>query len=195
MDHPAAQRMSLAFAASVLISTGLTAPVSGTAPDGGTIRQVSLLPSERPFQCMAAAEFRIGNLRLDGDLATLTPLGAPNALSRGFGEDDGGDYVATTYHFGGLDVTTVRGGIDVIEATAPNWSTPGGLKPGMDRARAIALLGQEPRAEHLNGGTYSLVSCPEWRQGKLVWDFSSYFEFGFGADGRLSFIRLATDRP
>ena len=35
-----------------------------------------------------------------------------------------------------------------------------------------------------------------WRGGELVWDHASnYFEFAFGGDGRLAFIRLIADRP
>jgi len=196
MDHPLAHRMSLAFAASVMISAGLAAPVCGAAKDGGVIRLARLLPDERPFQCIAAGEFSIGGMRLYGDLAMLSALGAPNSLTRGHGEDDGGYYVATTYHFAGLDVTIVRGRIDVVEATSPLWSTPGGLRPGMAHAEALALLGHEPDAEHLNNGAYSFPGCPEWRDGELVWDNAdNYFEFGFDAGGRLSFLRLAADRP
>jgi hypothetical protein len=196
MDHFNAHRLSLTFLATVLMSAGLVAPVGGADEDGGTLRRIRVLPQERPFQCIVAAEFSIGGMRLGGDLTMLAALGAPESLSRGHGEDDGGDYVATTYHYAGLDVTMVRGKIDVVEATSSHWSTPGGLRPGMDRAEALALLGREPEAEYLDDGAYSFAGCPEWHEGELVWNNAdNYFDFGFGADGRLSFVRLVAERP
>lgn len=196
MDHFNAHRLSVTFLATVLMSAGFVAPVSGATADGGALRLARVLPDDPPFQCVAATEFGIGGLRLGGDLALLGPLGAPESLTRGHGEDDGGDYVATTYHYAGLDITMVRGRIDVVEATSSQWPTPGGFRPGMDRAEAILLLGREPDAEYLGSGAYSFAGCPEWRDGELVWDnANNYFEFGFGKDCRLSFVRLAADRP
>jgi hypothetical protein len=196
MDHFHSHRTSLALLTAVLISAGFAASVDGAVDDGGAIRLARVLPDEPSFQCIAAAEYSIAGLRLRGDLATLGRLGTPAALTRGFGEDDGGGYVATTYHYGGLDVTVVRDRVDVVEAKSARWPTPGGLKPGMSRTDALAVLGREPDPEQLHDGTYSFVGCPEWRGGELVWDnASNYFEFGFGRDERLSFIRLVADRP
>jgi len=196
MDHLNAHRLSLIFLATVLISAGYVAPVAGARADEGAIRLVRVLPDEPPFPCVAPAEFAIGGLRLSGDISLLGALGPPESLTRGHGADDGGDYVATTYHYAGLDVTLVRGRIDVVEATSTHWSTPGGIRPGLTRAGVLALLGREPDAEYLNDGTYSFPGCPEWRDGELVWDnANNYFEFGFGAGERLSFVRLAADRP
>lgn len=187
--------MSLTLLVSVAIAAGLSAPVRG-ADDDGILRMARVLPDEQLFQCVAAAEFTIAGLRLYDEMAALQPLGAPNSLTRGLGEDDGGGYVLTTYHYGGLEVNVVRGRIDRIEAHSPAWPTPAGLAAGMERAEALALMGGEPDPDHLRDGVYSFTGCPEWRDGKLIWDnIDNYFELAFNDSGRLAFIRLIADRP
>lgn len=187
--------MSLALLVSVAITAGLSAPLHG-AGESGILRLARVLPDEPLFQCAQASEFTIAGLKLYDDMAALRALGSPNSLSRGFGEDDGGGYVLTTYHYGGLEVDVVRGRIDRIEALAPTWRTPTGLVAGMDRAEALALLGREPDPDNRNGGAYSFNGCPEWRDGELVWDnTNNYLEFAFGTDNRLEFVRLIADRP
>lgn len=195
MDHFNSQRMSLAFLAAVMITAGAAAPVAGATDGDGIIRRTAVSPDDPTFQCVAPSEYEIAGLRLYGALSSMNHLGPPVSLNRGYGEDDGGGYVATTYRYDGLDVTVVRGEVDVVEARSPRWPTPSGLKPGMSRQEAAALLGDEPDAENLYGGVYSFPGCPEWRGGELTWQESSYFEFAFGDDGRLSFVRLAADRP
>lgn len=197
MDHRSAHHTSIALLATVMVSAGPTAPVRGaTGDDGGIIRLARVLPDEPKVQCIAPAEYEIAGLHLHDDLAAMHHLGAPISLTRGHGEDDGGSYVAATFSYGGLKITAVRDRIDVIEATSPRWQTPAGLRPGMTHAEARALLGRKPDAQHLSDGVYSFSGCPEWRGGELHWDnVNSYFEFAFGADGRLSFIRLFADRP
>jgi len=196
MDHVRSHRTSLAFLATVLVSAGTTAPVAGAAEGGGTIRLARVQPDEPPHQYIAPSEFSIAGICLHGDLATLDRLGMPKALSRGYGEDSGGGYTAAIYHYGGLDVTVVRGRINAVTAKSSGWATPRGLKPGMRRADVLDLLGREPAPEHLNDGVYSFVGCPEWRDGELVWDnVNNLFEFSFGGDGRLSFVRLAAGQP
>lgn len=194
MDRDSPYRMSLVLLVSVAIAAGVSAPVA--AEGGGTLRLARVLPDEPLFQCVAPTEFTIAGLKLYDGMAALQPLGAPNSLTRGFGEDDGGGYVLATYHYGGLAVDVVRGRIDRIEARAPAWPTPAGLKAGMERTEAMLMLGREPDPEHLHKGVYSFSGCPEWRDGELVWDnMNNYFDFAFGEDGRLSFIRLIADRP
>lgn len=195
MDRDTPYRMSLALLVSVAIAAGLSAPVRG-AEDGGILRLVRGLPDEPQFQCVAPTEFTIAGVKLYDDMAALQPLGSPSSLTRGFGEDDGGSYVLTTYHYGGLEVDIVRGRIDRIEAHAPHWPTPAGLMAGMERAETLGLMGRGPDPEHLHDGVYSFNGCPEWRGGELVWDnMNNYFEFAFGEDGRLSLVRLIADRP
>ena len=195
MDRNTSYRMSLVLLVSVAITAGLSAPVRG-ADEGGILRLARVLPDEPLFQCVAASDFSIAGLTLYDDMAALQALGAPGSLSRGFGEDDGGGYVLTTYHYGGLEVDVVRGRIDRIEARAPAWPTPAGLATGMERTEALAIMGREPDPEHLHDGIYSFNGCPEWRGGELVWDNAeNYFEFAFGEDGRLAFIRLIANRP
>jgi hypothetical protein len=187
--------MSLALLVSVAITAGLSAPLRG-AGENGILRAVRVLRDEPLFQCALSSEFTLAGLKLYDEMTALRALGSPNSLSRGFGEDDGGSYVLTTYHYGGLEVDVVRGRIDRIEAQSPAWQTPAGLAAGMDRAQALALLGREPNPDHLNGGAYSFNGCPEWRDGELVWDnINNYFEIAFGEDERLSFVRLIADRP
>ncbi len=197
MDHRTAQNTSIALLATVMVSAGPLAPVHGASGDGaGIIRLARVLPDEPMFQCIAPAEYEIAGLRLYDSLASMHNLGTPASLTRGYGEDDGGGYVATKFSYGGLDVTVVRERIDVIEATSPRWRTPAGLRPGMSRAEADAMLGHAPDPQYLNDGVYTFSGCPEWLGGELRWDnVSNYFEFAFGDDGRLSFIRLAADRP
>ncbi|UCH75878.1 MAG: hypothetical protein JSU82_08665 [Rhodospirillales bacterium] len=196
MDRSDAYHTSRRFLANVLISAGPPAPLSGAIATSGIIRSIRLGPDEPAFQCVAATEFALGGLKLQGEPALLGGLGPPAALTRGHGEDEGGVHVATTCHYAGLDVTIVRNRIDVIEAGSPRWSTPCGLKPGMEHADALRLLGREPDRAYLRDRTYSFVGSPEWRDGELTWDnASNHFEFGFDKDGRLSFIRLAADRP
>lgn len=190
MEHSTSHRLSLAFLVTVAITAGL--PTS--AAEDGIIKLARVLPDEPLFQCVSPSEYDIGGIRPGGSLASLDVLGAPRSLTRGFGEDDGGSYVATTFHYGGLDVTTVRGEVDVVEAHSPYWRTPSGLSPGMSRADAQALLGREPSPEHFHRGVYSFPGCPEYVGGELVWRDSWYFEFAF-EDDRLSFVRLAVERP
>lgn len=154
-----------------------------------------MLENDPPFQCVDASEYEIADVILYGDLSNLHHLGAPKSLKRGHGEDDGGGYVATTYRYDGLDITIVRGKIDVIEARGRRWPTPSGLKAGMTRKQAMALLGRKPDAKHLNEGVYSFSGCPRESGEGQVWAESSYFEFAFGKNGRLSFVRLVVDRP
>ncbi len=196
MEHNTSYRMSLAFMVSVAITAGVSAPVGSQERDNGIIRMARVLPDEPEFQCVANSEFSIAGLKLHQEMAALGALGTPNSLVRGFGEDDGGGYVLTTYRYGGLEVDVVRGRIDRIEARAPAWPTPAGLMAGMERAETLALLGHAPDPDHLHDGVYSFSGCPEWRGGELAWDHANnYFEFAFGADGRLAFIRLIADRP
>ncbi len=197
MDHRSAQHTSIALLATVMVSAGPAAPVHGASVSGnGIIRLTRMQPGEPEFQCVAPAEYEIGGLRLYDGLSSLQHLGTPVSLTRGHGEDDGGGYVATKFSYGGLDVTVVRERIDVIEATSPRFHTPTGLRPGMGGDEAAVLLGPAPDPQYLNDGVYSFAGCPEWHGGELRWDnVSNYFEFAFGDDGRLSFIRLAADRP
>lgn len=197
MDHRSAHHTSIALLATVIVSAGPAAPVRGaTGDDAGIIRLARVLPDEPRFQCIAPAEYEIAELHLHDDMAAMHHLGTPVSLTRGHGEDDGGSYVAVTYAYSGLEVTVVRDRIDVIEARSPRWRTPAGLRPGLTRAEAGVLLGRQPDAQRLRDGVYSFSACPEWRGGELHWDHvNSYFEFAFGADGRLSFIRLVADRP
>jgi len=194
MYHISYHSVSLSLLVSVAIAAGVSAPVA--AEGGGILRLARVLPEEPLFHCVAPPEFPIAGLKLYDGLAALQPLGAPNSLTRGFGEDDGGGYVVTTYHYGGLEVDIVRDRIDRIEARAPAWPTPAGLKAGMERTAALALMGRAPNPEHLHDGVSSFSGCPEWRDGELVWDnVNNYFDFAFAGDGRLSFIRLIADRP
>lgn len=194
MDRDTPYRMSLALLVSVAIAAGVSAPMA--AEEGGILRLARVLPDEPQFQCVAPSEFTIAGLSLYDEIAALQALGSPNALTRGFGEDDGGGYVLTTYHFGGLEVDMVRGRVDRIEAHAPDWPTPAGLMAGMERAEVMLMLGREPDPEYLHDGVYSFSSCPEWRDGELVWNnTNNYFDFAFDDDARLAFIRLIADRP
>lgn len=196
MYHINYHSVSLSLLVLVIVAAGVSAPVRAEALGDGALRLVRVLPDEPLFQCVTTSEFTIAGLTLYDEIAALEPLGAPNSLTRGFGEDDGGGYVLTTYHYGGLAVDMVRGRIDRIEARSPHWPTPAGLKAGMTRAEALALLGREPDLDHLHDGVYSFSGCPEWRDGELVWDNTdNYFDFAFGEDGRLAFIRLIADRP
>lgn len=195
MYHISYHSVSLSLLVSVTIAAGVSAPVRAEISGEGALRLARVLPDEPLFQCVATSELTIAGLKLYGEMAALDPLGSPNSLTRGFGEDDGGGYVLTTYHYGGLEVDVVRGRIDRIEARSPAWPTPTGLAAGMERAEAIALLGREPDPGHLHDGVYSFAGCPEWRDGELVWHDSWYLEFAFGEEGRLAFIRLIADRP
>lgn len=194
MYHINYQSVSLSLLVSVTVAAGLSVPGRAEVTGDGTLRLARVLPDEPLFQCMAASEFTLAGLKLYDDTAALSALGAPRSMTRGYGEDDGGGYVATTYHYDGLEVDVVRGKLDRIEANSPRWPTMAGLKPGMTRAEAVTLMGREP--ENLHDGIHSFTGCPDWRDGELVWDnVANYFEFGFGADGLLSFVRLIADRP
>ena len=196
MYHINYNSVSLSLLVSVTVAAGMSAPVRAATLDAGALQLVRVLPDEPQFQCVATGEFTLAGLKLYAEMAALEPLGAPKSLSRGTGEDDGGEYVLTTYDYGGLTVDVVRGHIDRIEARSPLWQTPIGLKAGMTRAEAVALLGREPDPENLHGGVYGFSGCPEWRDGELVWDNTdNYFEFAFGENGRLAFLRLVADRP
>ena len=195
MYHVNRHSVSLSLLVSVTVAAGVCAPVGAEVSGDGVLRLARVLPDEPMFQCMAASEFTIAGLKLHDEMAALESLGTPNTLTRGFGEDDGGGYVATTYHYGGLDVDMVRGRVDRMEARTPAWPTPAGLKPGMEQAGALALLGREPDPEHLHDGVYSFSGCPERSGGELVWRDSWYLEFAFDDDDRLAFIRLIADRP
>lgn len=196
MYHLQSNSVSLSLLVAVMIAAGNSATVQADLSGGGALRLARILPDEPAFQCIAASEFSIAGLKLHDDIGALASLGSPNSMTRGFGEDDGGGYVATTYHYGGLEVDMVRDRVDRIEARSPHWQTKAGLKASMKRDEAIALMGREPDAETLHNGFYSFASCPVWRDGELVWDNAAqYFEFGFGEDGRLAFLRLIADRP
>ncbi len=194
MYHINYRSVSLSLLVSVAVASGLSAPVRGVEGDG-ILRLARVLPDEPMFLCVATSEFTIAGLKLYGDMTALESLGSLNSISRGFGEDDGGGYVLSTYHYGGLEVDIVRDSIDRIEARSPHWPTPSGLKAGMERADAMALLGREPDPEYLHDGVYSFSGCPEWRGGELVWHDSWYLEFAFNEEGRLEFVRLFADRP
>ncbi len=154
------------------------------------------MPDNAAYQCMAASEYSMAGLRLGDPLARLgKTMGVPRTLTAGYGEDDGGGYRAYTYDYGGLKVDVVRGVVDVIHAYGGMFATPSGLRVGMNRDAAIAILGREPDPEYLNEGVYSFSGCPETRDGKQLWYDSWYFDFAFGGDGRLSLIRFVTDRP
>lgn len=171
----------------------LAAPAWAAEP---VLRLARVLPDSPSYQCMAASEYALGGLRLGDPLARLgSTMGVPRTLSTGYGEDDGGGYRAYTYDYGGLKVEVVRGVVDVIHAYGARFATPSGLRVGMSRDEAIAILGREPDPENLNEGVYSFSGCPETRDGKQLWYDSWYFEFAFGVDGRLSLIRFVTDRP
>lgn len=188
------RRMSLAFMVSVALAAGgMTA--GADILEEGTLRLARVLPDDPLFPCIAQSEFVLAGLSLYDPLERLGPLGAPESLLRGWGEDDGGGYVATTYRYDGLDVTVVRDDVDVIAATGSRWATAGGLRPGLTRSETLTILGHTPDPEYLNDGVYSFPACPEWRDGALTWHDSLYFEFGFGAEDRLAFIRLVADRP
>lgn len=196
MYHINHHSVSLSLLVSVTVAAGVCAPVRAEVLGDGALRLARLLPDEPLFQCIAASEFTIAGLKLNDETAALNPLGPPNTLTREAGEDDGGGYVATTYHYSGLEVDVVRGRIDRIETESPHWPTPAGLKPGMERTEALALMGREPDLDHLHDGVYGFAGCPEWRDGVLAWDnVNNYIEFAFGEDERLSFVRLIADRP
>ena len=183
------------FLATILAMAGMIGALPAGAAKSGIIHSPQALPDEPSIQCVVAPEFEIAGLSLYGDLSNLHYLGAPKSMKRGHGEDDGGGYIATTYRYDGLDVTIVRGAIDVIEARGARWPTPSGLKAGMTRREVEALLGRKPDKKHLRKGVYSYNGCPDKRGGAQAWAASSYFEFSFGKNGRLSFVRLAVNRP
>lgn len=171
----------------------LAAPAWAAEP---VLRLARVLPDDPPYQCIAASEYSLAGLRLGDPLARLgQTMGVPRTLSSGFGEDDGGGYRVYTYDYGGLKVEVVRGEIDVIHAYGAMFATPSGLRVGLSRDEATAILGHEPDPANLNDGVYSFSGCPETTGGKQLWTESWYFEFAFGADGRLSLIRFVTDRP
>ncbi len=188
--HATGPRLSI-FA--MLVSL-LALPAQAGEP---VLRELKVLPDdEETYQCMAASQYLLGGITLGDPLDKLgRVLGVPRTLTTGYGEDDGGGYRAYGYDYGGLKVDVVREKVDIIHAYGARFATPAGLRVGLPREDVYAILGREPDPGNLHEGWYSFSGCPEIRDGEPLWRESWYFEFTFGADSRLSGIRLVADRP
>ena len=186
--------MRLRISTLALLLLAVAPPAQAAEP---VLRTAKVLPGdEETYQCIASSEYTNGGIMLGDPLDRLgRVLGVPRTLSTNYSEDDGGGYRAYIYDYGGLKVEVVRGEVDAIHAYGARFATPSGVRVGLSRDEAYAILGREPDPEHLNQGWYWFSGCPERKDGELLWYDSWYFEFSFGDDSRVTGIRMVADRP
>lgn len=145
-----------------------------------------------PFLCWSASEFSVGGLALEAAEEEIVPaLGNPDGVIIGGGVDDGGQYAVFIYQYRGLNIEVVRGWVDMVSISSPDYPTPSGLTVGMSREEVKEILGRELEVEWQRQGWYEFPPCPS-QQGISP---LSYLGYSYDADDRIRAIRFYTERP
>jgi hypothetical protein len=151
-----------------------------------------LLKDGGHFDCLSIAGFGLRGVRLwEPEDEAKDKLGAPLRVTEGVGEDDGGRYPETTYHYADMEISIVRGAVDRIYTASPRVSMDSGIRVGLSRAEVIEILGREPRDWQSDEGGFSIVTCPEDGE----WVQEDYLDLQFDEAGILESIEFSANRP
>jgi hypothetical protein len=143
------------------------------------------------YDCLPVKTFGLANIRLwQPSASVIRKLGKPGRTTKGKGEDDGGGYEITSYHYQEFSVDIVRGVVDRIYTTLPYQKTPEGIRVGDGRADVVRKLGGVPRDWKAEATTQSIVTCEE---GQITRE--DYVTYSFDKAGRLVRIEYAANRP
>lgn len=136
--------------------------------------------------CLPSSEFAVSGLKLYKDESAVKRLlGKPIKVTREKGEDDGGFYTATVFHYAGLRVEVVRGVVDRLYVTSSKVRTPSGVRVGMKYESVVSILGEKPK--EIDGIANSYRSCDETQP--------AFFTLKFSRNQILSSIDIVVDRP
>ena len=144
------------------------------------------------FDCLPVHNFGLAGLRLWQPESSITgKLGAPLQVTKSTGEDDGGSYVLTIYHYRDLRVEAVRDQIDRITTESAAMPMPSGIRVGDSQAEVIRKFGRKPRDLEEDDRELQIVTCPQ--NGK--WIQEDYVILTFDAGQRLLSIAYEANRP
>ena len=163
------------------------------ATEDGLLREMRILESEPPFECILLDDFGMLGVRIWQDEAPARAvLGPPGRIAESWGEDDGGRYDLYTWHYEGFELDIVRGRVDRLYTASPATSMAADIHPGLSRAEVTGRLGGEPERNALDANAYSLYPCPDLERN--IWA-EGYVTLVFDAGNILQSIEFAADRP
>lgn len=144
------------------------------------------------FDCIPIENFGLKGIRLWEPEETIRRLlGEPESISHSGGEDDGGYYDITIYHYPDLVIEAIREHVDQIIATSPEIAMSSGIRIGDSRADVREKFGRAPRSLSPDTRKMHLVTCP--KDGK--WVQEDYVTLEFNSEGKLTGIRYEANRP
>src|SRR6266571_3999635 len=149
------------------------------------------LVNQGQYDCLPASTFGLSGVRLWEPKDSLRTLGKPRSITKSSGEDDGGGYEITTYHYRDFDVDIVRGAVDRIHTSSNGIRTPEGIRVGDNRADVVKKLGRPPRDWKPAELEAYISVCP----GPNGIDRTDTVKYRFDGAGRLRTISYEANRP
>ncbi len=144
------------------------------------------------FDCIPVEHFGLKGVRLWAPEESIRNLlGEPSSILQGAGEDDGGFYDITIYHYPGVTIEAIRQHVDRIIATSASVAMPSGIRLGDSRQDVHEKFGRLPRSLSPDMNEFHLVTCPV----KGEWVQEDYLTLEFDREGILTVIRYETNRP
>lgn len=134
--------------------------------------------------CMEPTAAAISGLLPGMGKASLGKIGKYISMETASGEDDGGDYEAQIYHYSKYDIAVVRGIIDSITITSPEFLWANKIKLGMDRNKVAKKMKIAPVADDITSSHYVICSS--------AGDVYATFRY---RDNKVTTIEIIIDRP
>lgn len=138
--------------------------------------------------CLPHEAFAIMGLRpWDDEIKVQEVVGEPVRVTAHAGEDDGGLHMVYGYEYANFAIEIAR--IDVLSIATRSRAVvvAGGLRVGITRREALALLGATPSPEALAAREFTVSDCDTMGE--------TYLRLEFGIDGRIAAIRLKAEVP
>jgi hypothetical protein len=144
------------------------------------------------YDCLPVSTFGLANIRLwEPRASAIRKLGKPDRTTQSKGEDDGGGYEISSYHYRHFSIDIVREVVDRIYTKLPHQKTTEGIRVGDSRAEVIRKLGATPRNWNSTDSAPSIVTCEE--KGQTTRE--DYVTYNFDKSGQLVSIEYAANRP
>ncbi|NNG05622.1 MAG: hypothetical protein HKM95_16185 [Inquilinus sp.] len=133
--------------------------------------------------CLPHESFSVMGLRpWDDERKVVDLLGEPAGITAGWSEDDGGAHIVLGYEYAALDIEIARSYTQRIATRSAAVIVGGGLRVGLSRQRALAVLGVAPSTEALAARRFAVGNCDLPAETAL--------NLEFGEDGRIVEIAI-----